>query len=103
MTPKPSPSYQYRVVWMRKEFQRYPKKRSYETERGACNFLKIFGPEPWTAFRPDAKADDPECCFGPECGCGGLTVKEAHDKKEWGEVEYARVERRQVQEWEEMP
>lgn len=91
--------YQYRVVWMRKEFQRYPKKRNYETERGARRFMTLLGPEPWLAFDPNAKPDDLKCCGGYECNCQGLTNKEFNDAKEWGEVEWVRLERRKVSEW----
>lgn len=90
--------YEYRVIWQREGFRK--KRRKFAAEKNAERFMKLLGPEPWTAF--DQDPDDMECCDGYMCGCTGMTIREwsDHQRKEMPKLEFARIERRQVDEWE---
>lgn len=89
--------YEYRVVWQREGCRKRVKRCALEST--AERFMKLLGPEPWTAFN-----QDPEelCCDGYQCGCGNRTVREISDdkRKDMPKLEFARIERREVDEWE---
>jgi len=101
------PVYEYRWTWKREPRGQFvtsttKKRRIHQTLRGALQFGHIFGDEPWKASRPNSTGDDPVCCRDPECACNCLTLKEAHDLAEWAPLEYAKLERRKVGEYEEI-
>lgn len=90
--------YEYRVVYQREGCRKRVKR--YAREATAERFMKLLGPEPWTAFNQDP--DEFECCDGWECGCTGKTIREWSDfqRLEMPRLEFARIERREVAEWE---
>lgn len=90
--------YEYRVIYQREGCRKRIKRCAKEAT--AERFMKLLGPEPWTAF--DQDPDDFECCDGWECGCTGKTVREWSDfqRLEMPRLEFARIERREVAEWE---
>jgi hypothetical protein len=99
MTARRAVRHEYRVTWKRVGCD--AKVRRYSTLAGAERFLRLFGPEPWT-YKTGATADALWCCYGYECSCGGVTNAEAAKLKrcELPELEYARIERRRIGEWE---
>lgn len=96
---------EYRVVWKREGLR--PKRKRYVSRAKAERFMLLFGPEPWRVYSkkdPDAY----ECCPGTahyECGCGGLTVREAAERARDGQpkIEYLRLDVREVGEWRATP
>ena len=95
-------TYQYRVVWRRKDWN-YSKKKVFNTLRGVRQFLLILGPEPWKgveAFK-NRDADELFCCSGHECGCGGETIREHFTGRSAGipPLQSLHVERRRVLDW----
>jgi len=90
--------YEYRVVYQREGCRKRIKRCAKEAT--AKRFMKLLGPEPWTAFNQDP--DEYECCDGWECGCTGKTIREWSDFQllEMPRLEFARIERREVAEWE---
>lgn len=90
--------YEYRVIYQREGCRKRIKRCA--KEETAERFMKLLGPEPWTAFGQDP--DEFECCDGWECGCTGKTVREwsAFQRLEMPNLEFARIERREVAEWE---
>lgn len=95
-----SDRYEYRVIWKRSGLDR--KVRRYATLAGAQRYVRLFGPEPWTAFG-DGGPDDFWCCSGgPECACEGETNAERAESQsaDMPDLEYARIERREVGTWE---
>lgn len=91
---------QYRVRWKRVGLD--PKRKSYWTERAACRWMALLGPEPWTAL--GKKADTLVCCNGYNCACGGRTWREymMDDRSQIPPIEYIEMDVREVQqgEWE---
>ena len=67
----------------------------------AERFLKLFGPEPWTAYG-SKDGNELACCSGHECGCGGMTFRERSEYQfaEMPALEYVRLEAREVGAWE---
>lgn len=93
---------EYRVIWKR-EGMRVKRKR-YANRVMAERFLKILGPEPWTAFQSRWNRKGPDdllCCDGHECGCGGVTVRQHHEeaRKTIPPIEWVRIEQREVGKW----
>lgn len=100
---------EYRVIWKWSAypafdcennpftFNPHPKMKRYSTHRGAEKFMLLLGPEPWKYFGKNP--DDYVCCSGRECGCGGLTYREQAEEKRFAEIEYVRLEEREVGEW----
>jgi hypothetical protein len=100
---------EYRVVWKWSAYPAFdcennpitvnprPKMKRYSTRRGVERFMLLLGPEPWKYF--GANPDDYVCCSGRECGCGGLTYREQAEGKRFAEIEYIRLEEREVGEW----
>ena len=94
------PAVEFRVVYRRVGYRK--KARRFSTKVGAERFLRIFGPEPWTAFTKAQRDPDAYyCCPGRECGCGGFSVREFHERQraELPPLEYARLEHRAVGAW----
>ena len=78
------------------------KVRSFATRAGAERYLRLFGPEPWTAFlKPSKSPDDQACCSGYQCVCGGLTYRQQAEAKraELPALVYVRIEERSVGPW----
>lgn len=90
--------YEYRVTWQREGCRKRVKRCALEST--AERFMKLLGPEPWMAY--DQDPDELDCCNGYMCGCQGRTVREVSDfrRKEMPRLEFARIERRAVDEWE---
>lgn len=90
---------EFRVVWMR-EGAREEKRKRYATRRGAERFMTLLGPEPWLAFGRDA--DEYVCCYGRECTCDGVTVREdvAVRREGMPPIVYVRLQKRPSLEWE---
>jgi hypothetical protein len=86
---------QYRVTIRREGNQ--AKQVTRGTAHGVRKLLLLLGPEPWRAYT-DKGPDDPWCCGGWECGCGGKTVREESDerRKDIPPVVAVSVERRAV-------
>jgi hypothetical protein len=93
--------YEYRVKW-RRAGDLSPRVKRYGTLRGAERLMKLLGPEPWTAFRSKGGPEDLWCCLGHECACSGETNAEHNDamRADMPALEYARIERRTIGEWE---
>lgn len=95
--------FEYRVVWQRAGCGQ--KSKIYQTLRGAAAWLIILGPEPWLSAISDKHDPDAYyCCPGTsgfECGCGGMTTREAWlDRREGLEpLVFRRIEQRSVDEW----
>lgn len=99
------PKYEYRWEWKREPHGKFylpsiKKARIYQTLRGALQFGHIFGDEPWKAKFPYASGAEPVCCRDPDCPCENISLREAHEKKDWAPLEYAKLERREVGKWE---
>lgn len=101
---------EFRVTWARihpGDGQAGPsvkdKSRTFRTRHHANRWIRLLGPEPWTAYGVDP--DEFACCSGIECGCGGLTNRQSSDEKRKGmpPVKWILLEMRQVTEgpWEE--
>lgn len=103
--------YEYRVVWKRHGLHR--KSKRYATRKGAERFALLLGPEPWKAL--DVDPDQQHCCSGhPECACEGATWREhllakrtaggrySEDDSGMPGIEYIRIEKRPVADWEAM-
>ncbi len=88
---------EYRVSWKRDGMK--PKRKVFQTLKGAKRLLELLGPEPWKAW--GGKAEDYFCCNGWECVCGGETVKERSesDRKSMPALEWIRIENRIVESW----
>lgn len=91
---------EYRVCWRREGMAREKRKR-FATERGARQFLLLFGPEPWLRLRKKVDPDAPICCSGYECGCEGQTHRERAEaiRRDLPAIRYIRLESRAVGEW----
>lgn len=91
-------TFEYRIVWKRAGLR--PKRKRYASLRAVERFVGLLGPEPWLYL--GRNPDSYECCNGRECGCGGLTVREAQAEyiKDAPAIEYIKVERREVGAWE---
>jgi len=86
---------EYRVVWKRNGLKE--KRKRYQNKYRAEHFIKILGPEPWTAY--GVNPDESMCCDGSMCGCGGETYREhwLGKRKDMPPIEYVRLELREVQ------
>lgn len=99
---------EYRVVWKRRGMDR--KSKRFASLKAAERRVKLLGPEPWTAFNRDP--DEPYCCRGHECGCGGLSLREhlldqraqtmGSDDNGMPPIEYVRIEKRPLGEWQQV-
>ena len=76
---------EWRVSWERGPDEHgiiFRKSARFGSLKAALRRVMLMGPEPWLAFGklPDAW----HCCPGTrfdECACGGLTVRQASDKR----------------------
>lgn len=84
------------------------KSKRFQTLKAAERRVKLLGPEPWTAF--DRNPDEPYCCSGYECACGGMSVRDTlleqrkvghGDPDDTGmpDIEYIRIEKRPLGAW----
>lgn len=90
--------YEYRVIYQREGCRKRIKRCAKEAT--AERFMKLLGPEPWTAFKQDP--DYWYCCDGWMCGCDGYTIREHSDaiRKDMPKLAFARIERRAIDGWE---
>lgn len=92
---------QYRVISERGEGDQYSRAvKTFGSMKAVEKRLILLGPEPWRAYT-DKGPDELQCCpDGPydECGCGGLTVRQASDerRKDLPPVTSIRVEQRTI-------
>ena len=90
---------EFRVIYRRVGLRQ--KARRFATRAGATRFLRLFGDEPWTAFPGERDPDAVYCCSGLECGCGGISVREYHQRwrNELPVLEFVRLEQRAIGPW----
>jgi hypothetical protein len=101
----------YRLTWKREGYE--PKRKLFRSRVLALRRMRLLGPEPWTADPrvEDGKRrpEDYDCCDGYECGCAGLSIRDAYleRRKSGGDyppppIEWIRLEERTVTEtpWE---
>jgi len=103
---------EYRVVWKRKkcevedgngglvEFDPPRKTKRFLVLKSAKKFIFLLGPEPWDYF--GKQPEDYVCCNGNCCACCGKTYKEQaqeYIEKGMPEIEYIRLEEREVGEY----
>lgn len=96
---------EYRLTWARMhpgDGQDGPhevlKWRTFRGRHYAERWIRLLGPEPWTAFKLDP--DELPCCNGMECACGGMTNREAMlaRRGDLPPVTWFRLESREVHE-----
>lgn len=106
----PKSRYEYRVVWQRRGMDR--KSKRYAALKSAKKRVLLMGPEPWLAL--GVNPDEYHCHKGQsaynECGCDGLTWREHllnarkgsmhQDDDGMPPIEFIRIERRPVSDWE---
>jgi len=99
--------YQYRVVSRRQDCA--TKYKVYATRKGAENRLGLLiSDEPWkflplSVFNPTHDdPDKPQCCDGWQCGCEGVTYREAAKelRDNLPPLVECWIEKRPVGEWE---
>ncbi len=100
---------EYRVVWKWKKYPTVdcennprtinpkPKNKRFATRKYAEKFMLLLGPEPWKYFSKNP--DDYVCCRGNMCACDGKTYREQAEEKHFTDLEYLRIECRDVGEW----
>lgn len=94
--------FEYRVVWKRSELNE--KKRVYKTLKGAEKMVAFLeNPIEQTAKTHFTfqDLDEPYCCSGRECGCGGGTLREHLEEqhKQFPPLLWVRIEKREVGDW----
>ena len=94
---EPVVMYEYRVcsqrVGQRKKIKRFASLKMAQRR------IAILSDDPWAALGLDP--DDKFCCDSYMCGCGGMTnrEKDADYKKDLPALEYVRIEKRAIGEW----
>ena len=87
--------YEYRLVWKRNGVS--VRQRKFTRLASAEKYQLLLGKEPWKYG--GQSGDDYKCCSGMECGCGGITWKEHSEKMELPEIEFTRIDKREVSDW----
>lgn len=85
---------QFRLRWKREGMDE--KRKTYLSEKAVRRRIALMGPEPWTALGHEP--DEPFCCNGHMCACGGQTWREKllGDRGDMPPLEYTVVESREV-------
>lgn len=91
---------EYRVKWKRVGLN--AKRKRYVSRKRAEYMVELLTcDDPWRLRGEDA--DKQHCCSGYECGCAGMTNREFYAEQLAGmpEIEYVRLEVREVGQWSE--
>lgn len=89
---------QYRVIWQRVDGVQLIK--NYATLKGAERRYGVLTGDEAHCFA-EHDPDERVCCSGHECGCGGETYRQRHERlnRELSPLKYIRLESRPIGNW----